>query len=68
MHANKVIGLSEFGAGASITQHDLPIVETGTNRTPAAQTEDAPLAMSPARPQRSHRHIPVTPWTTSPFS
>jgi beta-galactosidase len=40
LHPTKVIGVSEFGAGASIAQHDLPVVETGTNRTAGVQTEE----------------------------
>jgi len=33
------IGVAEYGAGASILQQDLPIVETGTSRTNGIQTE-----------------------------
>ena len=37
---NTPIGLSEFGAGCNPADHELPIVETGTNRTDTFQTEE----------------------------
>ncbi len=39
-HPGKMIAVSEYGVGASIVQHGLPIVETGTNRTNGIQTEE----------------------------
>ncbi len=37
---NTPLGLSEFGAGGNPANHQLPIVETGTNRTSTFQTEE----------------------------
>jgi beta-galactosidase len=39
-HPNTPVGVSEYGAGASIVSHALPIVETGTDRTASVQTEE----------------------------
>jgi len=40
MYPNKNIVVAEYGVGASIVQHQLPIVETGTNRTDGVQSEE----------------------------
>ncbi len=39
-HPNTPIGVAEYGAGASIISHGLPIIETGTDRTASVQTEE----------------------------
>jgi beta-galactosidase len=39
-HPTVPIGVSEYGAGASIVQHALPINETGTDRTASVQAEE----------------------------
>jgi hypothetical protein len=39
-HPKVPIGVSEYGAGASIASHSLPNVETGTDRTAGVQTEE----------------------------
>jgi len=39
-YPNKPIVVAEYGAGASVVQHGLPIVETGTNRQDSVQTEE----------------------------
>ncbi len=39
-HPNQLVGVSEYGAGSSIISHQLPIMETGTNRTGGYQTEE----------------------------
>jgi beta-galactosidase len=40
MYPTKLIAVGEYGAGASIVQHALPIVETGTDRTAGIQAEE----------------------------
>jgi beta-galactosidase len=40
MYPTKNIVVSEYGVGASIVQHQLPIVETGTDRTNGIQSEE----------------------------
>jgi beta-galactosidase len=39
-HPTVPIGVSEYGAGASVVSHALPINETGTDRTASVQTEE----------------------------
>jgi beta-galactosidase len=39
-HPTVPIGVAEYGAGASIVSHALPIMETGTDRTASVQTEE----------------------------
>jgi beta-galactosidase len=40
MYPNELVAVGEYGAGASIVQHALPIVETGTDRTAGIQSEE----------------------------
>jgi beta-galactosidase len=40
MYPTKNIVVAEYGVGASIVQHQLPIMETGTDRTSGIQSEE----------------------------
>src|SRR5262249_35569843 len=57
-HPNTPVGVSEYGAGASIVSHALPIVETGTDRTASVQTEEYQTAFHEA----FYKPIPAPPF------